>query len=233
MGTDHVSYGGLRLPKRRSNEGLQDDAKYLEETAKQIRSVSSRLSGSARVLDFGCGQGRLLNGLVHDRIRIAEYVGIDVDAEAISWCVRNLDYDVFDISFVWYNQANRRYHATGTEYAKVPVPENRFDLAFSNSVFSHLDAADAAKFAAQLRPLLRPDGRLYLTAFTESGVDACTVNPPGYLGKATDNTPLHRVRFNRDFFCGLFLRAGWELLEYRQSAIARTGQSEIIFARGA
>jgi len=228
LGFEYESYRGLRLPVRRSNQGMSDNATYLDETAKQLGGYLGKGGDDVVLLDFGCGQGRLLNGMMHGQVGFGEYVGVDVDPASLGWCVRHLTYDR-NIAFVWYNQANARYNASGESYDGIPVKDGYFTHIFSNSVFSHLDEADVIKYAGLLRGCVSKGGRFYLTAFTEEGVEDFAENPEGYMGQRANGTPLHRVRFNKDYFISIFTTRGWEVEEYRQNGIARTGQSELVF----
>ena len=228
LGFEYETYRGLRLPVRRSNQGMSNNATYLEETAAQVGAFLGKGDDSIRLLDFGSGQGRLLNGLMSGGIKFAEYVGVDVDAKSLGWCIRNLTYDR-DIAFVWYNQSNARYNREGESYDGLPVKDGYFSHVFSNSVFSHLDEGDVIKYAGLLRGAVPEGGRLYLTAFTEEGVENFAENPDGYMGASGNTSPLHRVRFNKEYFISIFEERGWALDEYRQNGIARTGQSELVF----
>ncbi|HEX4482034.1 MAG TPA: class I SAM-dependent methyltransferase [Rudaea sp.] len=54
-----------------------------------IRSRTIAVRENARVLDFGCGTGRLTTWL-HGRQSGWDLYGTDVDAEAIAWAQKNL-----------------------------------------------------------------------------------------------------------------------------------------------
>jgi len=229
----YLSHNGVRLPLLRSNEGLFSNEKYLSETISQINSLKRYSSlDEARILDFGSGQGRLLNGMMYSGVNFADYTGVDIDPVSVNWCIKNLQYNK-NISFIWYNKKNERYNASGLNIECLPVRENYYDVVFSNSVFSHLNDIDVMLYSRLLYSTVREGGTLYLTAFTEEGVDDFEENPAGYLGKTSEGTPLHRVRFNKDYFVNIFINAGWELINYRQNAIARTSQSEIVFSKKA
>jgi SAM-dependent methyltransferase len=228
LGNEYVEYKGVRLPVRRSNQALSNNQEYIEETKRQISMFLENSTDGKTVLDFGCGQGRLLNGLIYTKSRFSEYVGLDVDYKSVGWCIRNLRYTQ-SISFIWYNQSNSRYNKTGENYAGIPVKDNYFSHVFANSVFSHLNENDLVKYAGLLRKSIRVKGRLYLTAFTEEKVEKCAVNPDGYMGAKSDTSPLHRVRYNKQYFINIFEQNGWRLEEYSQNGIGRTGQSELLF----
>lgn len=226
---DYIEFQGIRLPKRRSNQGLTSNIDYIAETKRQIRTFETEFDFELEsIFDFGCGQGRLLNGLIYTKSKFTDYVGLDVDAVSIQWCVKNLAYSK-NIAFVWYNKSNERYNKDGQEFNRLPIEKNHFQLVFSNSVFSHLADADVRLYAKLLRDVIADNGTLYLTAFTEEGVPNVEENPDGYMGEIADKSALHRVRYNKDYFIDIFIREGWSLVLYKQNGIARTGQSELFF----
>lgn len=225
---DFVLYENVRLPTRRSNQGLGSNELYVSETTTQISKFLNADSSDVKILDFGCGQGRLLNGLILSKINFLEYVGIDIDSNSVSWCIRNLTYSE-NISFIWYNSRNDRYNRQGIDNPGIPTKDNNFSHIFSNSVFSHLNQGDVRKYADLLRSSAVIDAKLYLTAFTEEDVLDCAENPDGYMGGNNDKPALLRVRYNKAFFIGLFEKCGWELQSYEQNGIQRTGQSELTF----
>lgn len=230
LNRDYIEFKGLKLPKQRSNQGLASNDLYISETVAQIsKFVSKSDAASSYILDFGCGQGRLLNGLVYEEIPFGQYAGIDVDSRAISWCINNLSYPN-NVSFTWYNKNNERYNKAGKEINSLPVTKEHYTHIFSNSVFSHLNEIDVRLYAKLLRECLVLNGMLYLTAFTEENVPNCEENPVGYFGEK-NTSRLHRVRFNKDYFLEIFTSHGWQVEGYYQNGIERTGQSEIFLKK--
>jgi len=100
-----------------------------------------------RLLDWGCGCGRLSLHLVAEGVA-AEHFGCDIDAEAVAWCAANVD---------------------GTFSAIPPVPPTEFpagffDIVIGYSVFTHLTEAMAASVAGRATPYHRPGGLVLVTA---------------------------------------------------------------------
>jgi SAM-dependent methyltransferase len=105
----------------------------------------------ARVLDFGCGCGRVLRFLARDRgWRIH---ACDVDAEAISWCRLNL--------------AQRARFSTNAPAPPLPYPAGFFDFVYSISVFTHLPEDLQLGWLEELRRVTRPGGHLLLSTHGE------------------------------------------------------------------
>jgi cyclopropane fatty-acyl-phospholipid synthase-like methyltransferase len=104
-------------------------------------------SDFSRILDFGCGCGRVIRFLAYERFK-AELVGCDIDPEAIAWCRENIDTAKFTVS---------PYHPP------LEFPDASFDFIYSISIFTHLNEKDQFAWLTELRRITRPGGRLILT----------------------------------------------------------------------
>jgi SAM-dependent methyltransferase len=115
---------------------------------KQLYERHARpLALTDRVLDFGCGWGRVIRFFLKD-VAAENLVGIDVDPEAIEasratnrWCTFK-DCDVFPPS--------------GFE-------ADSFDLVYAYSVFSHLSEEAHERWLAEFERILKPGGVLIAT----------------------------------------------------------------------
>ncbi len=109
------------------------------------------LENHRSVLDFGCGCGRTLMWLTRLNPG-SSYFGTDTDRESVEWC---------------------RRHLAGTFTLNSPLPplpyaDNRFDLVYAISVFTHLSKDFQAQWATELHRVLRPGGLLLLTIHGDS-----------------------------------------------------------------
>ena len=101
-----------------------------------------------RVLDFGCGVGRLLRQLT-DEAEVAEIEGCDMHQESIAWCMENLDPPF-------------RFFVNDASPPLPGVPDETYDLIIAISVFTHL-AEDWSGWLAELQRVTRPGGLLVAT----------------------------------------------------------------------
>lgn len=76
----------------------------------------------------------------------------------------------------------------------------------------HMLTEGVRAYLEEFRRMLRPEGRIFLTAFLEEdeGVPDVSENPEGYLGREWKG-PLHCVRYNRKFFETLLDENGFRL----------------------
>jgi SAM-dependent methyltransferase len=107
-------------------------------------STLGRPAAAKRVLDFGCGVGRLARPFSE---RFDEYVGIDV-AEGMINRARTLHADLLNCTFVVSSAPELRIFR-----------DDSFDLVYSNLVLQHLPSRVAvAGFLAEFLRVVRPDG---------------------------------------------------------------------------
>jgi SAM-dependent methyltransferase len=100
-----------------------------------------------RLLDFGCGCGRLLRhlGSIADQLEIH---GTDIDAEMIDWLRSHMPFGRFEIA---------------PHEPPLPYADHHFDVVIGHSVFSHLDERRQDLWLAELQRITRPDAVLLLT----------------------------------------------------------------------
>jgi cyclopropane fatty-acyl-phospholipid synthase-like methyltransferase len=205
------STSGVALPPRvyrmggkhfRSNDAFVASAKA------EVGRLQERigLESSSRLLDWGCGAGRLAIGVVEQMGRVDLYHGVDVQAPLISWAQRHLG-DRAGFRFTHVDLANPRYNPSGEATRTIPGESGDYDAFYAYSVFSHLMDDDTAAYLAEVARLLRPGGKAFVTAFVEPGVPDVEENPAGY-GPLEWSGPLHCVRFDRDFFEGMVKQVG-------------------------
>jgi ubiquinone/menaquinone biosynthesis C-methylase UbiE len=111
-----------------------------------------------RILDFGCGAGRMLR-CFQDVAKTSEIRGVDLSAKHIQWCQQHMSPPF-------------RF-ATITTFPYLPFEDRYFDLIYAGSVFTHIaDLIDS--WLLELKRTLRPGGRLYLTVHDEHTLKSLT-----------------------------------------------------------
>jgi SAM-dependent methyltransferase len=177
------------------------------------------LSPSDRVLDIGCGVGRLAVPLTQF-LDTGSYEGVDPVPAGIDWCTAtitpvypNVRFRHLDLRHPLYNPAG----AIETKTVRLPFEDSSFDLICMISVLTHLERDDILRYACEVSRLLAPGGRCFATAFL--------MNPPartalldgkgriGFDGNETGPTylgikeaPLAAVAFDEDVLLELFFR---------------------------
>jgi SAM-dependent methyltransferase len=144
------------------------------------------------VLDLGCGTGRMAIPLQRFLAGNGRYIGVDVDAQLIDWCKENIQAQDRRFEFVHLPARNNLYNPDGrveTTEVALPILESSISFAFATSVLTHLRAAHAAHYLRELGRVLRPNGRLLITAFLmdAASLDAVQTSTADLVFRALDS----------------------------------------------
>lgn len=101
-----------------------------------------------KILDWGCGPGRIVRHLPELIGNNCSYFGTDYNARSIHWCSNNLP----EISF-----------NNNSLEASLPYEDNFFDVIYGLSIFTHLSSSMHKEWYTELYRVLKPKGILLLT----------------------------------------------------------------------
>ncbi len=160
--------GGPPLPPRHlAFVGAGD----YEATGQQFLGFFRELGGlqpGERVLDVGCGVGRMAMPLTGYLEGGGSYAGFDVGRAMVRWCQREIGGRWPNFEFEWAPVHNGKYNPFGDVDAgayRFPYADGEFDFAFATSLFTHLLRDEARHYLAQTARVLKPGGRCLLTFF--------------------------------------------------------------------
>lgn len=126
------------------------------------------LKPDERVLDIGCGIGRMAVPLTRYLSDRGSYEGIDVFPKGIAWCQENITprrpnfrFQVADIKNKEYNPGGR---FAASEY-EFPYADASFDFVLLTSVFTHLLPDEVENYLSEIRRVLAPGGRCFASFF--------------------------------------------------------------------
>ncbi|HVE68808.1 MAG TPA: class I SAM-dependent methyltransferase [Solirubrobacteraceae bacterium] len=155
-------------PRRlRGTVGDTDFVATGEEIA-ELLVTHAGLAPDARVLDVGCGIGRVARALTSRLGPQGAYAGFDVSASAVAWCARRYARRHPHFAFAHLDVRNALYNPGGAMAARdvrFPYPDGGFDVAVAASVLTHLPADETDRYLSELARVLRPGGRLLATFF--------------------------------------------------------------------
>jgi len=127
------------------------------------------LKKSDKVLDIGCGIGRMARPLVTflDSNNGGKYYGFDIVSGGIDWCkinykqYNNFHFELADIY-------NKHYNPIGkykpSEF-KFNFENNSFDFIFATSVFTHMLLQDVERYVSEISRVLKTNGNCFITFF--------------------------------------------------------------------
>ncbi len=124
---------------------------------------------SHRILDVGCGIGRIAIPLVSylDK-KTGSYEGFDIVPEAIQWCQANITPRHPTFRFQHADICNTLYNPHGKLTAQTfrfPYADAEFDRVILTSVFTHMLQAETQHYLAEIRRVLKPGGKSLITWF--------------------------------------------------------------------
>jgi SAM-dependent methyltransferase len=175
-----------------------------------------------RVLEIGCGVGRMAVPLTRYLQPPGRYDGVDIVAAGITWCQNAITPHYPAFAFHHLDLVHPLYNPTGTRAtteARLPFADGAFDFICLVSVLTHLGRDEVAHYAREISRLLAPGGRCFATAFlmnpparealrTTGGALRFDPSAPGPLWYAHPEAPMAAVAFDEDVLLELFLRVG-------------------------
>ncbi|MEO8158531.1 MAG: class I SAM-dependent methyltransferase [Betaproteobacteria bacterium] len=134
---------------------------------KRLDAAANKLAGKGfaeypRILDWGCGCGRLARYTA--RVPGVALTGCDIDADNVAWCAEHLE---------------GRFVAT-TLSPPLPFADASFDLVYGVSVFTHLREPLQDAWLAELERVTAPGAVLLLTVHGRTALDYAALSPADY-----------------------------------------------------
>jgi len=124
-------------------EGGKNNKNDLENA---LSKIGKNFDSFEKILDFGCGCGRILKWV--DPKKNQKFYGTDIDAEMISWCKKSLTAMKF---------------STNDSMPPIKFDNSTFDFVYSISVFTHLDEKSQFEWLKELQRVTKKNGIILVT----------------------------------------------------------------------
>ncbi len=186
----------------------------------QLTITRAGLTPRSRILDVGCGPGRLALPLCR-YLAHGEYDGFDVVASVIAWCKRHITSTHPNFRFAHVSLRNSDYSLLGGAASNFvfPYPDDQFDCVVAYSVFTHLAFEETANYLRQIHRVLVPGGRFVATFFllnerskaAERAVPGVRQFPyeRGPIGLGSESNPALAVAIEESALAELLIETGF------------------------
>lgn len=142
--------------------------KQVGEEFLQLFKNLCNIEPSDRILDVGCGIGRMAIPLTKYLGESGSYEGFDIVDSGIEWCKKNISTKYPNFKFQLADIYNKSYNPSGiyksSEY-KFPFHNDDFDFVFATSVFTHMLSQDVENYVSEISRVIRNDAKFLITFF--------------------------------------------------------------------
>jgi len=145
---DYLIYESFQLDYNKYFTESEDTASWLASLLKKHIALNG-----IKILDWGCGPGRVIRHLSKFTGQGTEFFGTDYNAHSIAWCVENLP-------GIQFNQ--------NPIEASLSYENHFFDVIYGISVFTHLSEKMHFAWFSELQRVLKPGGILFFTTQGEN-----------------------------------------------------------------
>lgn len=157
----------LELMRREGIDVLEEWFRWGDEWAVLAR-VYAGLCGPSRVLEIGCGLGRVAFPLRYVLGEGGSYDGFEISHDKVDWLQRTFTPAWPAFRFAWADVRNTHYNPGGRTAAaeyEFPYEDDSFDLVLAPSVFTHMLPDAAANYLRETARVMRPGGRCLFSFF--------------------------------------------------------------------
>jgi 2-polyprenyl-3-methyl-5-hydroxy-6-metoxy-1,4-benzoquinol methylase len=158
-------------------EALYEAMGFCSRLIETARAFGTPVGPSSRVLDFGCGWGRLYRVMLR-WCSPENLIGADIDEKCINICRDAMPYGTFVKNDV---EPPLSFQAAS------------FDIVYAYSVFSHLAQNTSYKTLFELARILKPGGLAIFTTLKRAHLDV-------WKAHASGNSPYYRANLVRADF---------------------------------
>jgi SAM-dependent methyltransferase len=213
----------------------------------ELIQIGTSLQPDERILDAGCGLGRVTWPLSHLLGENGTYDGIDTVLEYLEWCRNGLGLDPARFRFHLADIYSSFYNPSGTikpEEFRFPFADGTFTVGIATSLFTHLSAAATVNYLREMARMLAPGGRLFASFFVlddesrealATGPSAPEFKTPFEHGLLSDpDNPDFAIAFDATWLHQAFLLSGFEIATYAQGLWRRTAgptHQDVVVAR--
>lgn len=170
---------------------------------RDLEFVADYIKNGDKIMDFGCGNGRILEILKNKNI---SYIGVDISGKLI-------------------NLAKEKYQGENIKFQKIsgqaslPFPDNYFNIIISIAVFHHFPPEYAQKMAGELYRTTKPGGKIIVAVWNleqEKYRKYLSKNGEGYIPFKNNSGEIfnrYHHLYTKKSLEEMFFKAGFKILK--------------------
>jgi SAM-dependent methyltransferase len=201
---------------------LYNQRRIFHRLGKDLLNLLVRYGGlkpDDKVLDIGCGPGRIAIPLTQFLSARGSYDGFDIVEKFIQHCQRVITPSYPRFHFQRADIFNTSYNPKGGECEHsfvFPYPDNSFDFVFLTSVFTHLLSDGVENYLSEIHRVLKPGGRCFATYFllnAESEKCKTFVYLISHGKAAKENNLESATAFDESYILKLYSKTGLHIIK--------------------
>jgi ubiquinone/menaquinone biosynthesis C-methylase UbiE len=219
-------YPPIELIKAVGSGGINNFKEIGEEFLRYFVELAG-LKPQEKVLEIGCGAGRMALPLIPYLKDGGSYYGFDIEPAGVTWCQENITPKYHNFRFHRADVYNLQYNPAGkiraAEY-RFPYADAGFDFVFLASVFTHMLPEDMENYFSEVARVLKKGGRCLSSYFLLNAESLAALETKklrfdfkdvggGVYRVADPLVPEAAVAYDQGYIRGLYEKNGLRVVE--------------------
>lgn len=125
---------------------------------------SLQLQKNIKILDLGCGHGRLAIPLTKIIDNSMNYYGLDANRKNVEWCKTNITNVYPNFNFQQLSLKQDNYEQNKLKVS-LPYENETFDFVYTTLLFTHLPPEEVKIYLLEINRVLKKNGKCFLAYF--------------------------------------------------------------------
>jgi SAM-dependent methyltransferase len=155
------------IPPLKFRRIIGQSSNYTDDRSTELKNYCN-LRPNDSILDVGCGCGAMVYSLIMYTKYQGNYEGFDIIKDFTVWLTKNITPKYPNFRFQYMDIYNKSYNPSSINPAKnlrFPYEDNKFDIVWLGSVFTHLLPEDLESYLSEIHRVLKPNGKCLISYY--------------------------------------------------------------------